>query len=335
MKVLNDLKTGVKLVGGFQFIAFITLVLTFIGYQNMKLINNGVSAMFETRLVPINELGKITTDIYTIRGDVYKIFIFPGEKEASIQSISTLMADIDTRIAAYAELVPDEETKNILNDFNTGWLEYQSAVAEIIELDDAGKTEEAIASLSGIGRAATARKMVGEAVAQLSEIDFSNAEALNFQANETFKKTVTLSLTVSGICFVFAVWLGFVISNSITRPLKNLVNIANLISTGDLARHIDEKTKRSLLNRKDEVGMMASAFNNVIAYLQKMADAANTVAQNDLTITVVPNHENDEMGIAIAKMIAKLKETCDYISKSALGLRTASEELSLSATQAG
>lgn len=335
MKALNNLKTGVKLIGGFQFVAFITLVLAIFGYQNMKLINNGVSAMFEKRLIPINELGKITTDIYTIRGDVYKIFIFPEEKETSIQSISILMADIDSRIAAYADMVPDEETQQVLAEFNAGWLEYQSAVSEIIELDAAGKTDEAIASLAGTGRAATARKAVGEAVAKLSEIDFTSAEALNTQSDKTYKKTVTLSLVVSAICFVFAIGLGIIISNSITKPLNSLVKIANLISTGDLARHLDEKTKQSLTDRKDEVGLIAKAFNNVIAYLQKMGEAANTVAQNNLTITVTPNHDNDELGIAIAKMIEKLKETCDYINISANGLRAASEELSLSATQAG
>lgn len=291
--------------------------------------------MFNTRLVPIDELGKITTDIYTIRGDVYKIFIFPEEKEASKQSISNLIEDVNIRIKNYEKLIPEGEATDTLMDFNTAWVDYQAAVKEILQLTDSGKTHEAIMSLSGTGKAATSRTAVGEAVKKLSQINFSNAESLNSQAAKTYKSAVVLSLGAAGLCVLLAIGIGLLISYSITKPLNVLVHIADLISTGDLARKLDEKTKQSLLKRKDEVGKIATSFNNVIAYLQKMGEAANTVANNNLTITVVPNHENDELGISIAKMVEKLKETCDCISKSAQGLRSASEELSLSALQAG
>jgi methyl-accepting chemotaxis protein len=58
----------------------------------------------------------------------------------------------------------------------------------------------------------------------------------------------------------------------------------------------------------------------MIAYLQEMADAADLLAQGDLTATVVAHSEQDRLGNAFGRMIASLKGVVEDIVQVSQGL---------------
>lgn len=51
MNGLNNTKTSVKLIASFVVVAIITLVVAYVGYVNMKTINDGLGIMYNDRLV--------------------------------------------------------------------------------------------------------------------------------------------------------------------------------------------------------------------------------------------------------------------------------------------
>ena len=54
-------------------------------------------------------------------------------------------------------------------------------------------------------------------------------------------------------------------SQSITEPLQHLITVAREIGdSGDLDQNID-------IHRNDEIGALATTFNNMVAYLKEMA----------------------------------------------------------------
>jgi len=335
MKALNNLKTSVKLIGAFVIIALIAVVIAFLGYSNMKTINDGMTTMYFDRLVPIRDLGLVEAYVYTIRGDVYKMLLIPSEAEKSVTAIATASEEIDAKIVAYkATSLLDTEVAE-LAVFEPAWAEYRAAVAEITAWHDAGNDEAAIASLTGTGRAATARKAVGASIDNLTEINVKSAEDTNTQADATFASAVLIVLISAGVAFLLALTIGIVISGSLSKPLGVLVKIATSVAVGDLVRDLDQKVKDSLTMRKDEVGDIAKAFDQVIIYMQGMGAVANTIAQNDLTVSVVAKSEKDELGIAFSKMIDSLQGAVGQVAESATSLSAASGQLATAANQAG
>ena len=335
MKALNNLKTSVKLIGTFVIVALITVVVAVLGYSSMKTINDGMATMYFDRLVPVNDLGDIGEDIYTIRGDVYKILLIPSEAATSEQAIADRIKVIDETLVKYkATQLLDSEVAE-LAVFEPAWAEYKDAVAEILAWNKAGDIQSAIASLTGTGRASTARKAVGQSAKNLKDINVASAEQTNTQSDVLFIKSRNLLLIISIAGFLLAVALGFVISNSMANPLGKLVKIATSVSEGDLVRDLDQKVKDSLTQRKDEVGDIAKSFEKVINYLQGMGEAANTIANNDLTATVTAISEKDELGLAFAKMIDSLRHAVGQVSDSAISLSAASAQLATAANQAG
>ncbi len=146
--------------------------------------------------------------------------------------------------------------------------------------------------------------------------------AINVKAGEELNTSADVTFAIGG--FLIAMAMGFIISTSISKPLGLLVNIANSVSTGDLVRDLDEKTKYSVRLRKDEVGDIGKAFDQVILYMQSLGDMAARIAKNDLTVVVTPKSAKDEVGHAFVNMVAGLKDAVGQVADSALNLSTAS-----------
>ena len=105
---------------------------------------------------------------------------------------------------------------------------------------------------------------------------------------------------------LFAIVLGIFVAyrtaKSITEPLTHLITVAREIGdSGDLDQNID-------IHRNDEIGALATTFNNLVAYLKEMAGVSMAVAEGDLTVEVVPRSKRDTLGNAFLRMSHGLQE---------------------------
>src|SRR5208337_3407896 len=91
-------------------------------------------------------------------------------------------------------------------------------------------------------------------------------------------------------------------ARSITEPLQHLITVAREIGdSGDLDQNID-------IHRNDEIGALATTFNNMVAYLKEMASVSMAVAEGDLTVEVTPRSKRDTLGNAFLRMSHGLQE---------------------------
>ncbi|HXM96234.1 MAG TPA: methyl-accepting chemotaxis protein [Candidatus Dormibacteraeota bacterium] len=116
--------------------------------------------------------------------------------------------------------------------------------------------------------------------------------------------SVSIAVTTGGT--LFALLLGLVVAfytaRSITEPLNHLITVAGEIGdSGDLDQSID-------IHRHDEIGALATTFNNMVAYLKEMATVSMAVAEGDLTIEVEPRSKRDTLGNAFLRMSHGLRD---------------------------
>jgi methyl-accepting chemotaxis protein len=103
-----------------------------------------------------------------------------------------------------------------------------------------------------------------------------------------------------------AVLFGLIVAiktaKSITEPLTHLITVAREIGdSGDLDQNID-------IHRNDEIGALATTFNNMVAYLKEMAGVSMAVAEGDLSVEVVPRSKRDTLGNAFLRMSHGLQD---------------------------
>jgi len=127
--------------------------------------------------------------------------------------------------------------------------------------------------------------------------------------DETTKSADSASnwgIGVSILGTLLAILLGglvaFYTAKSITLPLIHLITVAREIGdSGDLDQNID-------IHRNDEIGALATTFNNMVAYLKEMASFSMAVAEGNLTVEVVPRSKRDTLGNAFVRMAHGLQE---------------------------
>jgi methyl-accepting chemotaxis protein len=110
--------------------------------------------------------------------------------------------------------------------------------------------------------------------------------------------------TVGGTLLALLIGVGVALytARSITEPLTHLITVAREIGdSGDLDQNID-------IHRNDEIGSLATTFNNLVAYLKEMASVSMAVAEGDLTVEVVPRSKRDTLGNAFLRMSHGLQD---------------------------
>jgi methyl-accepting chemotaxis protein len=141
-----------------------------------------------------------------------------------------------------------------------------------------------------------------------SVLDQTAAE-IRKASEETFKSaertsnwSAFSSLLLTLLAIIGGVLVAYLTAKSITRPLTHLITVAREIGdSGDLNQNID-------IHRNDEIGALATTFNNLVAYLKEMAGVSMAVAEGDLTVEVVPRSKRDTLGNAFLRMSHGLQE---------------------------
>jgi methyl-accepting chemotaxis protein len=182
---------------------------------------------------------------------------------------------------------------------------------------------------------ANARKAVGASAEKIIEVNVGLAEELNAQGDATFANARNTLLITAILGAVLAFSAGFVISRSITVPLAMVTKMAQSLSEGDTLREMSEQEKDRVRLRKDEVGMIGQAFDQLINYMQEMGVAAGAIASKNLAITVTPKSSRDELGNAFNRMIAELRSIIGQVSESAETVSAAASQLASASDQSG
>jgi methyl-accepting chemotaxis protein len=81
--------------------------------------------------------------------------------------------------------------------------------------------------------------------------------------NAQHTRVIVSSASMAAI--LIGLFFGFVITKSITRPLKKSVDFTRAVAGGDLNYHLD-------IEQKDEVGQLAGALNSMVSKLRNVVD---------------------------------------------------------------
>jgi methyl-accepting chemotaxis protein len=149
--------------------------------------------------------------------------------------------------------------------------------------------------------------------AVLAEID----EAEAFAPIRALRWTVLIILAVSIlVVIIVALW----ITGSITKPVAAAVEMIKSLENGDLS-------KRLSMSREDEIGEMARVMDSFADSLQKeVVTPLQNLANGDLTFSVAPRGQNDQLRSALQKL-------GDDLNQILLQLLTAGQQIDSGSTQ--
>ena len=335
MKFVNNLKTSQKLVFGFAIILLLMVVVAVLGGINLNTINGNVDSLYSQQLGPIENLETINSDIFRIRGDLYKYILVTDERKATQDDIDAALTEIDAAHTTYLKKPMGSDESTAVQQFDTAWTEYKSAFAELLAFADKDDNASAIATISQGGRGYNARTALNNAITALVDLNQQQADDEYKSAGTDFHTALIELIAIAAAGVVIALIIILLISNSITKPLKIVVGALDYLKAGSIKSNIDDKARAEFIARKDEFGGLAIAVGATRAYLVEMSDVADAIARNDLSVTPQPKSPDDKLGNAFLKMVTDLRATISDIASATVRVNDASDELASASTQAG
>jgi methyl-accepting chemotaxis protein len=121
------------------------------------------------------------------------------------------------------------------------------------------------------------------------------------QQAESTIRFVNVSIAVAIAVLIVSWGMGYLYVRVMMKSIAQLASIAEQISQGNIHVEIAEVSTR------DELSMLAKAFQHLIAYLQEMAMTARAIAQGNVSLNIQPKSEHDVLGYAFLDMSAYLK----------------------------
>lgn len=151
-----------------------------------------------------------------------------------------------------------------------------------------------------------------------------NQDEVMAQVNRFVLTSIAIDLVIILAIILIVVF----VTRSIARSIREMADVAGKLAVGNLNQQIEAKGK-------DEIGLLAKSFQQIIKYQSQMAATARQIASGDLTGNVEALSANDELGLAFSTMIEKLNTTVGQVSQSAINLDEAANQLSSASNQAG
>jgi len=114
MRLLDNIRTRTKLIGGFVTVAALIVLVAVIALINLSKINNEMGDMYEKNLIPINQIGIINTEFSNIRGDIYRYLVVEGVRDVTLQTIKDRRATIDSTMGEIKKLQHSIEEESMI-----------------------------------------------------------------------------------------------------------------------------------------------------------------------------------------------------------------------------
>lgn len=200
----------------------------------------------------------------------------------------------------------------LLDQIQNDWDQYEPAMTQLNDAALKGETMELDQSIVSLGTTlrdnfSTLFEKVSEAAAEKSSTNDSDA-----------RNTVIIMSVVIFVSFVLSLSLALYISGMISKPMQKFAKFAELLAVGDInVDSIIDQNDLQLKYRKDEVGVLAGAFHEMIGNTAEQAKVAQTIAAGDLTATVTIRSEQDILGKALSHLVREFHDLVASITAAA------------------
>lgn len=284
--MLNKLKLGPKLIGGFLIVAMITLVIGVLGINNMGKINNMIQMLYENHLLGINHAKEANINMVYIGREVRNMILAgtTAERENYEKRIEKFNSVLKNELLEAKKSTFNEEGKMVIQKVETAYEEYFKYLNELISTiknQELLKVDNTV--MDKLVGARKAGDEADDAMTELAQYKVSRGKQMYDESDDIYKGMRNLLIVCVIIATLIGIAIGVILTLSITRPVNKIVNTARKIaeedlvnlsdalvagSNGDLSNSVEIKAEEMNVNSEDEIGILGQAFNKMIAKLQ-------------------------------------------------------------------
>jgi len=365
MRWYFNLKVGRKLATGFGICLTLALVIGWTAVSSMQTMDAQTTLIVKGALTRTEALTQLAGDTKQVRLYEFNHLLATDKNQlAGIESkMQDRIAEVNSDFDAYDKSANLAEDRANLAQMKSDWALYMAGHEKQLELGRAHNDKD------GISLIMNRKPVFGAVVDQIDKMASWNRKRggqLAEQASETFASARRTAFSVLFVAILVSVMSGIFIARSITGPIATLSDKMNTLESkcvtgltaaieamadGDLTVRVTPETTSIENPSKDEVGMICTVFNRLLAKVQAMVasyelsrsnlsnivrevqGSAASVTQTSGELSVAAN-QTGQAANEIAATIQEVAQAAGQSATTSQEMASGSEQQARTATEA-
>ncbi|MBP1990687.1 methyl-accepting chemotaxis protein [Paenibacillus eucommiae] len=320
MKWFLNLKTAAKLISAFMVIALILAGVGVYSLQNLKAINTDINEMYGNNLISIRNLSAAQVNYQNVRISIRDLSTAAtkADKDKYAAEIPLAQKEIEKTMDIYGKTSLNDIEKEELKIFYEAMSKYNEALNTAQQLGYREDLSEFSKFKQEVLDVASGK--VRESMDKLIAMNVQLAEDKNTESAEAYSSARSITIAVIVIAFIFSILIGYIISQSIARPLHRMVSLVARVADGDLSDN-------AVVTSKDEVGQLSASVNHMLHNLrgliggiiqssQSVAAASEQISASTQEIASSSTHQA-QSAISITALFKELSTAINSVAVSA------------------
>ena len=301
--MLDNVKVGTKLIGGFLAVAAIAAFIGIMGILSANRMDVLIDDMYEVRVASMIAIDEVNTELAKMRVALRSMAMAGSNDawKAEINSFNASQKSIDNSIDQLGKLLTSDKGKAILTELKNDYARFLSACKVIMEVTEKKRVASDSTISAALAEARAPSLEVADGADELQQLIVQFAKTAWENSDKTYHSSFTLLVTLLIIGIVFSVAFGFYLSRSISVPLLKTVKMLTEQRHGHLSMRLNMK-------RNDEIGEMAKvmdAFGDDLQFI--VVKTMKDIADGDLSADIPARDPQDEIGPALSRTIETLR----------------------------
>ncbi len=326
MKWFKELKVGGKLILGFSMMIVFMCVIGFSGYRSANNIQQNLDDIFAVRLPSIDYLIEADRDLQQLlvaeRSMIFanaKSDIFKGLVEEYEENIK----QSDERWEKFKALAASAEEEALIPKYEVAREAWKAVSRRVVDgrVADTRQGRREALDLT-LGQAKENFEAMRDYIDRLTMINLKAAEQAHHAASATYRNTLVVLFTTTGLGLVLGLFLAWIMNRGITKPLREVID-GLTESSGQVASGSGQvaQSSQSLAEGSAEQAASleetSSSLEEMSSMTRQNADNANQADNLMKEANQVVSKANDSMHELIGSMeeISKASEETSKIIK--------------------
>jgi methyl-accepting chemotaxis protein len=319
---LKDLALRSKLAGGFAALALIVVSVSALALRALGMEHHAFSSyVSETdarQTLATDILGAANARAISARNLV--LVTAPADREAEKAAVTQAHQAVTERVARLKDVlskspaVSDQE-RRLFAEFEAVESRYGPLALGIVNLALNDKRDEAVQKMNAECRPLLAALV--QAAQRYADYGAARAGSEIRQAEASFSTGRAVLIGLSAVALALAGALGFYLTQSITRPISQAVQVARTVASGDLTSRIE-------IDRRDETGQLLSALkamnDSLIGIVSNVRQGSDSIATGSAQIAsgnADLSHRTEEQASNLQRTAASMEQMTATVKNSA------------------
>ncbi len=327
------MKIGTRLTVGFGLVIALMFGLVGVTYQRMQVVDQDTDLVIELqRRASLAEAWGANTGVNATRALAIAKSGGSGPVEAFFAPLmKATSAEITQNQEELTRLIDSEEGKAKLAVIAQSRQAYVDARKRVLEEMKAGNVEAAEAALTGqMMPLSTAYQA---AIADLAKFQTERVQAGSAEIKSAVESAQTLSLLLLMLAAGVAVAAGWLITRSITSPLRSAIAVTDRIAGGDLSQPVHTQGRDELAEMQQSLARMQAALATLVGNVRTSSDSIGTASVQIASGNQDLSARTEQTASNLQQAASSLEQLTGTVSQTADSARTANQ-LAASASEA-